>query len=74
MVYREGGRALNIIKPMIGFYSPNELWDFTIPEGVKLMGDYHLERGNITVLGGPPGIGKSRAITALAVAGATGKD
>ncbi len=67
------GKA-SIDKPMIEFYSPNELRDFTIPEGVKLIGDYHLERGNITVLGGPPGVGKSRAITALAVAGATGKD
>ena len=69
----EAGKA-TIDKPMIEFYSPNELRDFTIPEGVKLIGDYHVERGNITVLGGPPGVGKSRAITALAVAGATGKD
>ena len=69
----EAGKA-TIDKSMIEFYSPNELRDFTIPEGVKLIGDYHLERGNITVLGGPPGVGKSRAVTALAVAGATGKD
>ncbi len=64
----------SIDKSMIEFHSPTELRDFPIPEGVKLVGDYHLERGNITVLGGPPGVGKSRAVTALAVAGATGKD
>ena len=67
------GKA-SIDKPMIEFRSPTELRDYKISEGVNLIGDYHLERENITVLGGPPGVGKSRAITALAVAGATGSD
>ena len=39
-----------------------------------LVGDHHMCRGGITILGGSAGVGKSRAVTALAVAGATGKD
>ena len=61
-------------KLMIEFHSPTELRDFPIPEGVNLVGDYHVERGNLLVVGGPPGVGKSRAVTTLAVAGATGTD
>jgi hypothetical protein len=42
------------------------------PPGSILLGDSHLVRGNIAVLAGPPGIGKSRATIALAEAGACG--
>jgi hypothetical protein len=37
-------------------------------------GDCHIVRGAVTVIGGPPGVGKSRGATALAVAGATCRD
>ncbi len=43
------------------------------PGNLCLLGENHLTRGAITVLGGPPGCGKSRLITSLAVAGARGK-
>lgn len=45
-----------------------------LPQGVMLAGDAHVFRGGIFVLGGAPGVGKSRAAVALAVAGATGAD
>jgi hypothetical protein len=45
---------------------------FVPPPDFQLMGDCHLTRGNLTVLGGWPGVGKSRAALALAIAGARG--
>lgn len=56
------------------FKTPSECRDYEPPEGNLLIGDNHLVKGNLTVIGGPPGVGKSRAATALAVAGATGKN
>lgn len=65
------------IKParrMIDFYSPSQLAAFEPPEGFKLVGDYHIQKTTTFVMGGAPGVGKSRAAVALAVAGATGRD
>ncbi|MSU50389.1 MAG: hypothetical protein EXS37_15110 [Opitutus sp.] len=59
---------------MVEFLSPSALRDTPVPEGSQLVGDYHIERGSPFVLGGAPGVGKSRAAVALAVAGATGAD
>jgi hypothetical protein len=42
------------------------------PADSILLGDCHLVRGNVSVLAGPPGVGKSRAAIALAEAGACG--
>ena len=39
-----------------------------------LVGDQHVIRGSIFIIGGAPGVGKSRAAVALAEAGATGHD
>src|SRR5438046_10410546 len=39
-----------------------------------LVGDCHIVRGSVFVIGGPPGVGKSRASVALAEAGATKND
>jgi hypothetical protein len=61
-------------KVMVEFLSPSQLKAMPVPEGAKLVGDYHVERGSPFVLGGAPGVGKSRAAVALAVAGATGAD
>ena len=57
----------------IRFRSPSECRNYVAPEGLVLVGDSHIVRGNITVVAGPPGVGKSRTTSALAVAGATGK-
>jgi hypothetical protein len=42
------------------------------PADSILLGDCHLVRGNVSVLAGPPGVGKSRAAIALGEAGACG--
>jgi DnaB-like helicase N terminal domain/AAA domain len=60
----------NGIKPLIEFRSPLQLKNFTPPPGHVLVGDCHVVRGSVFVEGGPPGVGKSRAAVALAVAGA----
>lgn len=54
--------------------TPGECRDFEIPRDHVLCGDFHLTRGDITVLAGVPGCGKSRLAVGLAVAGATGAD
>jgi hypothetical protein len=50
--------------PQISVYRP--------PPGALLIGDNHLVKGSVAIIGGPPGVGKSRATVALAEAGATG--
>ena len=55
-------------------WKPSDFLSFDPPRDFILMGDCHLTRGNITVLGGCPGVGKSRAAIGLAIAGATGRD
>jgi hypothetical protein len=59
---------------MLEFFTPTQLKDYLVPEGTKLVGDFHIVQGGVFVIGGAPGVGKSRAAFALAVAGATGKD
>jgi DnaB-like helicase N terminal domain/AAA domain len=59
-------------RPLIEFHSPLQLRNFTPPPGIVLVGDCHIVRGSVFVIGGAPGVGKSRAAVALAEAGATG--
>lgn len=59
---------------LIQFFKPSELRDYKPPEDVVLVGDCHLTRGAVTVIGGAPGVGKSRAAVALAQAGAIRAD
>jgi len=54
--------------------TPSQCREWEMPEGFKLAGDYHITRGGNTVIGGPPGIGKSRAALQLAFCGVTGED
>jgi AAA domain-containing protein/CHC2-type zinc finger protein len=61
-------------RPLIEFRSPLQLKNFTPPPGLVLAGDFHIVKGSVFVIGGAPGVGKSRAAIALAVAGATGSD
>jgi CHC2-type zinc finger protein/AAA domain-containing protein len=61
-------------RPLIEFRSPLELKNFVPPPGLVLVGDFHIVKGNVFVEGGAPGVGKSRAAAALAVAGATASD
>lgn len=54
--------------------SPSELRDYQPLEGIVLVGDNHITRGSVFVIGGAPGVGKSRASVALAEAGATSSE
>ena len=56
------------------FYSPSCLAAYEPPENVNLVGESHLQRGGTAVLGGAAGVGKSFAVTNLAVAGVTGEE
>ncbi|MCW1914147.1 AAA family ATPase [Luteolibacter sp. GHJ8] len=53
-------------------WTTRDFINFQAPPDFKLMGECHLTRGSLTVLGGWPGVGKSRAALALAIAGARG--
>jgi len=54
-------------------WKPSDFLNFTPPEDFVLLGDFHITRGGISVLGGAPGVGKSRAALGLAISGATGR-
>ena len=58
-------------KPLIEFKTPLQLKNFVPPPGMVLVGDCHIARGSVFVIGGAPGVGKSRSSVALAEAGAT---
>jgi replicative DNA helicase len=55
----------------IRFFAPSELRDFRPNNELVLVGDCHIMRGEVFVIGGEPGVGKSRAATWLGVCGAT---
>src|SRR5205814_3986355 len=58
--------------PMVEFWPPSRLRRYEPPPNQNMVGDYHIQRGAIAVLAGPPGCGKSRAALCLAIAGARG--
>jgi AAA domain len=57
---------------LIELLKPSEIKAYKPPPGILLAGDNHIVRGNTFVIGGAPGVGKSRATVALSEAGATG--
>ncbi|MDD2710721.1 MAG: AAA family ATPase [Verrucomicrobiae bacterium] len=61
-------------KSLIEFFTPSELKNFHLSKELLLVGKSHIIMGEKFVIGGAPGVGKSRAAVGLAVAGATGKD
>ena len=64
--------SVPVTKKFLRFYKPSELAAYEVPENLPLIGDLHVFRGGIFVVGGAPGVGKSFALSALAVCGATG--
>jgi len=60
--------------PRIRFFKPSELRSYEPENGVILFGENHICRGEVFVIGGEPGVGKSTAATELAICGATGSD
>jgi len=61
-------------EPRIRFFKPSELRAYKPDKDVVLVGDCHVMRGEVFVIGGEPGVGKSTAATELAICGATGRD
>jgi len=57
-------------EPRIKCYTPAELRAYVPDNDIVLVGDCHIMRGEIFVIGGEPGVGKSIAATDLAIAGA----
>jgi hypothetical protein len=60
--------------PLIEFLSPSQVKNFVPAPELFMVGDCHIMRGNVFVIGGAPGVGKSRGLVALAIAGATKQD
>jgi hypothetical protein len=58
--------------PKIRFRTPKQIVNYEPPENELLIGDSHIVKGRVFVIGGPPGIGKSRSATELAMCGVTG--
>jgi hypothetical protein len=56
----------------IRFFRPSELRGYTPDVRTMLVGNGHIMRGEVFVIGGEPGIGKSTAATELGFCGATG--
>ena len=54
-------------------FSPSELRGYEPEKDIVLVGDCHIMRGEVFVIGGEPGVGKSTAATELAICGATGR-
>jgi hypothetical protein len=61
-------------KPVIEFKTPGQLKSFKPAPDAILVGDCHIVRGAVFVIGGAPGVGKSLATIELAKSGATGLD
>lgn len=61
-------------EPLIKVFSPSELRAYNPTQEPVLVGDNHIARGEVFVMGGEPGVGKSRLAVSLAIAGATGSD
>jgi hypothetical protein len=59
-------------EPKIRFFNPKQIVNYETAENELLVGDSHIIRGEVFVIGGPPGVGKSRSSTELAMCGVTG--
>jgi hypothetical protein len=70
----ESSAGIQSKRRWLDLWKPSDFAAFEPSADFMLMGDCHLTRGGITVLGGWPGVGKSRAALGLAIAGATGRD
>lgn len=55
------------------YKTPGECASWIMPKDFNLVGDFHLARGGISIIGGVPGCGKSRTLAGLGIAGATGE-
>jgi hypothetical protein len=63
--------SLELREKRIRFFRPSELRGYEPDTHAMLVGNCHVMRGEVFVIGGEPGIGKSMAATELAFCGAT---
>jgi len=61
-------------EPRIRFFTPSEIVAYVTAPGTVLVGHNAILRGEVFVIGGEPGVGKSTAATELAICGAEGRD
>lgn len=69
-----GEKDLTPESPLIEICTVEELENYTPPDGIRLIGDYHItaDTGFVFVIGGHPSVGKSLTAISLAVAGSRG--
>ena len=53
------GNNGNSAKPYLEFLKPSEVKSYQPPPGTLLIGNNHVVRGGVSVVGGPPGVGRS---------------
>ena len=63
-------RAPKPLPAYIEFHKPSYFINYQAPDDLVLVGDNHIVRGSVFIIGGAPGVGKSRASVSLASAGA----
>lgn len=70
-----GEKPLSPEKPLIEICTISELENYVPPDGIVLIGDYHVtqDTGFVFVIGGHPSVGKSLCSISLAVAGTKGE-
>jgi KaiC/GvpD/RAD55 family RecA-like ATPase len=67
-------RTVSPSPKLLTFLTQKEIRGWKAPDDHFLIGEGLITRGEIVLIGGAPGIGKSRAALALAISGATGRD
>ena len=58
---------------LVEFLAPGDILRLPEDPSLLLLGDQHIKKGATFVLGGAPGVGKSRMVIDLAIAGAQGR-
>jgi hypothetical protein len=66
------GQAPQKRDPKIRFRTLKQIVNYEPPENELLVGDSHIIKGEVFVIGGQAGVGKSRSATELAMCGVTG--
>ncbi|MFZ4765336.1 MAG: hypothetical protein ACOYMN_10320, partial [Roseimicrobium sp.] len=60
-----GAAAAPVKKKFVTFHKPSEMAAYEVPADLPLIGDLHVFKGGIEILGGSAGVGKSFALSAL---------
>jgi hypothetical protein len=71
---RAGETTAAVREPRIRFFKPSEIVNYSPEHDILLVGENAVLRGEVFVIGGEPGVGKSTAATELAICAALGRD